>query len=63
MRHQPGNRLERSRDAGDFAIIVGTLLGVLAVIGAAAFAAWSLSADGEKYPTAAAVQTTPPPNF
>jgi ribosomal protein L18E len=59
VKHLAGKRLERSRQAGDLAVIVGALLSILAVIGGAALAAWTFSADDERLATAAPVPNAP----
>jgi hypothetical protein len=54
-----GSSLERRRDRADVAIVVGALLSILAVMGGAALAAWSLSTDDERYATAVTAQDVP----
>jgi len=46
---QGGNKARRPRDLADVAVVVGALLSLLAVLGGASFAAWSLSTDNERY--------------
>ncbi|HVW70921.1 MAG TPA: hypothetical protein VHB68_18210 [Steroidobacteraceae bacterium] len=51
--------LERRRHRGDVAITIGALLSVFAILAAAALAAWSLSADDERYATVVTTQNVP----
>jgi hypothetical protein len=54
------NRLERRRHRGDVAIIVGSLLTILAVMAAAALAAWKLSTGDERIAATAPTQIVSP---
>lgn len=51
--------LERQRHRDDVVVIVGSLLAVFAVLGGAAFAAWSLSTDNELVATTHPQSDTP----